>query len=74
MLGVPDREQLSYARENDWVLVTFDDDFLSLVDRERLEHAGILYVQQAGRNVGDVVKTIDAHLDTVENDRGVHYC
>jgi predicted nuclease of predicted toxin-antitoxin system len=31
-LGDPDREHLSYAVENDWILVTFDDDFLSLVE------------------------------------------
>ncbi|MFB6292609.1 MAG: DUF5615 family PIN-like protein [Candidatus Nanohaloarchaea archaeon] len=32
-LGVPDREQLRIARENDWILLTFDDDFLSLVQK-----------------------------------------
>ena len=26
-LGDPDREQLQYAVENDWLLLTFDDDF-----------------------------------------------
>ncbi|WP_254521749.1 DUF5615 family PIN-like protein [Natrinema caseinilyticum] len=36
-LGAPDREHLSYAVENDWVLVTFDDNFLSLVERADLE-------------------------------------
>ena len=75
MLGAPDRDQLSYARDNDWFLVTFDDDFLSLVERENLDHAGIVYVQQAGRNVGDVVKAIDTQFETVEeNDREIHYC
>lgn len=74
-LGEPDREQLSYAVENDWVLLTFDDDFLSLVERSGLEHAGIIYIQQAGRNIGDVVKTVDGHLETRStDDRGIHYC
>jgi hypothetical protein len=43
--------------------VTFDDDFLSLVEADGLDHAGILYVQQAGRTIGDVVKAVDAHLE-----------
>ena len=31
-LGDPDREQLRYAVANEWVLLTFDDDFLTLVE------------------------------------------
>jgi predicted nuclease of predicted toxin-antitoxin system len=74
-LGDPDREHLSYVVENDWILVTFDDDFLSLVEGSGLEHAGTIYVQQAGRDIGDVVKTVDAHLESrPEGDRGIHYC
>lgn len=74
-LGDPDREHLSYTFDNDWILVTFDDDFLSLVEGSGLEHAGILYVQQAGRDIGDVVKAVDAHLENREgDDRGIHYC
>ncbi|MFB6178599.1 MAG: DUF5615 family PIN-like protein [Halorientalis sp.] len=63
-LGDPDREQLQFAAENDWILVTFDDDFLALVEGEGLDNAGIIFVQQAGRQIGDVVKAIDAHLET----------
>jgi predicted nuclease of predicted toxin-antitoxin system len=74
-LGDPDREQLSYALENDWLLVTFDDDFLSLVKTEPLEHAGIIYVRQAGRDIGDVVKAIDEHLEhRSADDRSIDYC
>jgi predicted nuclease of predicted toxin-antitoxin system len=40
-LGGPDREHLSYSVENDWILVTFDDDFLSLVESSGFEHAGM---------------------------------
>ena len=61
--------------EGVWILVTFDDDFLSLVEGSGLEHTGIIYVQQAGRNIGDVVKAIDAHLEQrQEADRGIYYC
>ena len=74
-LGGPDREHLSVALENDWILVTFDDDFLSLVEGSGLDHAGLIYVQQAGRDIGDVVKAIDGHLENREQgDRGIHYC
>jgi len=74
-LGDPDREHLRFARQNDWLLVTFDDDFLSLVESEGLAHSGILYVRQAGRDIGDVVKTIDSHLEARSpEDRGIHYC
>ncbi|WP_368411918.1 hypothetical protein [Haladaptatus halobius] len=59
---------------NDWLLLTFDDDFLSLVEGEGLEHTGILYIQQAGRRIGDVVKLVDAQLEEREPaDRGIHY-
>lgn len=33
-LGVPDREQLAFARDNDWVLLTFDDDYVSLAKKK----------------------------------------
>lgn len=73
-LGDPDREQLRYAVERDWILVTFDDDFLSLVDGEGLDHAGLIYVQQAGRQIGDVVKALDEHLDErPEDERSIRY-
>jgi predicted nuclease of predicted toxin-antitoxin system len=73
-LGNPDRDQLQYARENDWILLTFDDDFLSLVEGEGLDHAGLIYVQQEGRKIGDVVKAVDAHLeDWDEDDDGIDY-
>jgi len=73
-LGDPDREQLRSALENDWILLTFDDDFLSLVEGEGLEHAGLIYVQQSGRKIGDVVKRVDSHLDERdEEDRSTQY-
>lgn len=31
-LGDPDRDQLAYATANGWVLLTFDDDLLSLAE------------------------------------------
>lgn len=73
-LGDPDRNHLEYAVEHDWILVTFDDDFLSLAKGAGLGHAGIVYVEQAGRDIGDVVKAVDAHLaERSEDDREIYY-
>ncbi len=73
MLGEPDRNHLALANDRDWIVVTFDDDFLSLVEREGLQHAGIMFVNQAGRDIGDVVKAVDAYLEDSPDDRGIHY-
>jgi hypothetical protein len=73
-LGDPDRDQLTYAVERDWVLLTFDDDFLSLVEGEGLDHAGIVFVRQQGRQIGDVVKAVDAHLqERFSDDDSIEY-
>jgi len=75
MLGNPDQQQLEYAVDNDWILVTFDDDFVSRSERNDLEHAGVTKVGQAGRDIGDVVKTLDAHLEAISpDDRGIQFC
>ncbi|TKX44634.1 MULTISPECIES: DUF5615 family PIN-like protein [Halorubrum] len=67
-VGESDREQLRYAVEHDWILLTFDDDFLSLVEGEEMEHSGMIYVRQAGRRIGDVVKVVDEHLQNRSED------
>jgi len=73
-LGDPDRSQLRHAAENDWILATFDDDFLSLVEGEGLDHAGLVYIEQSGRQIGDVVKLVDSHLDERDDDdRSIRY-
>lgn len=67
-LGRGDREQLSYAVENDWVLFTFDADFLKLIEGEGLPHAGVVYTDQAGARIGDVVRSVDAFLEGLDDD------
>jgi predicted nuclease of predicted toxin-antitoxin system len=67
-LGDSDREQLRYTLENDWILLTFDDDFLSLVERREIAHRGLVHVRQAGRQIGDVVKIVDEHLQNRPKD------
>lgn len=65
-LGDTDREQLAFAVENDWILMTFDDDFLSLIKGEGLDHCGVIHTDQAGMRIGDVVKATDAYLDDLD--------
>ncbi|WP_394327770.1 DUF5615 family PIN-like protein [Halomicrobium zhouii] len=65
---------MQYATERDWIVATFDDDFLSLVEGEGLDHAGLIYVQQAGRKIGDVVKAVDTCLEAFEEtEQDIHY-
>lgn len=63
-LGDPDDEQLSYAATNGWPLLTFDDDFLSMVESGEYEgsHAGIVFASQHRRDVGELVRRIDGPL------------
>jgi hypothetical protein len=64
-LGDADADQLDYAASNGWPLPTFDDDFLSLVESDEYgtDHAGVVFVSQHGRNVGNLVRRIDAALE-----------
>ncbi|GAA0232923.1 DUF5615 family PIN-like protein [Halobaculum roseum] len=72
--GHTDREQLRYARDRDWTLVTFDDDFLSLVEGDGLPHEGIVYIDQRGKRVGDVVRDLDTALEYLDDEwEGVYY-
>lgn len=73
-LGDPDRAQLDYAVKNGWLLLTFDDDFHSLVEGRGLEHNGLIYVRQASQQIGDVVKAVDEHLQNrAEDDFSIQY-
>lgn len=73
-LGATDDRHLALAVDNDWILFTFDDDFLALARAEGLEHAGIVYADQAHRRVGDLVKELDAFLENLDPTwRGIHF-
>jgi predicted nuclease of predicted toxin-antitoxin system len=62
-LGDTDREHLEYASEREWAILTFDDDFLSLVHRADIEHGGVIFVSQHGKDIGELVRRIDATLE-----------
>ena len=60
--GDSDREHIERAATNEWVVLTFDDDFLSLAAESTIDHAGIVYIEQYGKDVGQLVRRIDAAL------------
>lgn len=63
-LGFSDEEQLEYAREGNYVIVTHDDDFLSLA--ENIKHKGIIYVHQQKYGIGEIVRKLALLWDVVE--------
>ena len=66
-LGYTDGEHIEFALQKGWVILTFDDDFLSLVGSGYEEnYPAIIYVSQHGRDVGDLVKRIDLVLEKRE--------
>lgn len=64
MLGSSDEEHPRYAAERGLMLLTFDDDFLSLIETElaTVSHPGIIYARQYRRTVGELVRAIDTTL------------
>ena len=63
-LGYTDGEDLRYANERGWLILTFDDDFLSLVESDHeVEHSGVVYASQHGKDVGDLVRRVDSALE-----------
>jgi len=63
-LGLSDEEQFEYARKENLVIITHDDDFLSLaMDRE---HKGIVFVHQQKYSIGDLIRKLKLLWDVVE--------
>ncbi|WP_313692216.1 DUF5615 family PIN-like protein [Halorarum halobium] len=64
-IGDEDEAQLRYAAARGWVVLTFDDDFLGLVETEfvDIDHAGVIYVPQYGNGVGELVRRVDSTLE-----------
>jgi predicted nuclease of predicted toxin-antitoxin system len=54
--GASDVEQLTFATSEQRILVTTDEDFLTLASRQ--PHAGILYWHQESRSIGEVIRRI----------------
>ncbi|MCC6801305.1 MAG: DUF5615 family PIN-like protein [Anaerolineae bacterium] len=65
-----DEQHLKFAREQRFVLVTQDDDFLTLA--RNMEHAGIAYYKPQTRNVKAILRGLfglhrDITLEEMEN-------
>lgn len=54
LLGAIDEVQLRYAHSQGRVILTGDEDYLTLVARG-LPHAGVVYLGRGKRQVGDVI-------------------
>ena len=63
-LGLSDEEQIEYARQKGMVIVTHDDDFLSLA--MEFEHKGIVFVHQQKYSIGDLIRNLKLLWDIVE--------
>jgi hypothetical protein len=72
-LGEEDRSQLRFAVDSGYLLLTFDDDFLTIVEKDGIDHTGIIYVNQAGSRIGEVVKKVDKLLQNADDIERIHY-
>jgi predicted nuclease of predicted toxin-antitoxin system len=57
LLGMPDVVQLAHAHASGRVLFTEDRDFLRL-NRQGVEHSGIVYCARGSRTIGQVVAAL----------------
>ncbi len=69
--GLSDVEQIEYAIQRGMVIVTHDDDFISLAAKR--EHAGVVYVHQSKYSVGELVRMLKLLWDVLDsNDMKIH--
>jgi uncharacterized protein with PIN domain len=54
-IGSTDTDQVTFARNENRVLVTQDEDFL-ILDSQQINHAGIAYYKQRTRTIKEVVR------------------
>ncbi len=62
--GLSDLEQLEYAANNNFVIVTHDDDFISMASKKK--HSGIVYTHQQKYSIGDFIRNLKLLWDIVE--------
>jgi predicted nuclease of predicted toxin-antitoxin system len=64
MKGATDREILEYAAENNFVILTFDDDFTRF---KQAQHPGILYIATR-ENYSEIVETVTETINVVDSE------
>ncbi len=57
LISASDEDQLAFAKLQDCVIFTHDDDFLRL-HRSGVAHTGITYCRQSSRSTGEIIKTL----------------
>jgi predicted nuclease of predicted toxin-antitoxin system len=55
--GLSDAEQVQFADEQKWVLVTFDSDYLAMAQRE-VQHSGIVWCAERKHSIGQLVRAL----------------
>jgi predicted nuclease of predicted toxin-antitoxin system len=55
--GMPDSEQVRFAAEEGWVLVTFDSDYLAMA-RDKIQHSGIVWCSERKYSIGQLVRAL----------------
>ncbi len=70
-LGLSDKEQLDYAKKKGFVIVTHDDDFLSIALKS--DHKGIVYVHQQKYSVGNLIKRLKLLWDIAEREYMINH-
>jgi len=56
--GLSDEEQIAFAKNNNFVLLTHDVDFLRIIHNTKIRHRGILFVSQT-KDIGEIVRKIE---------------
>ncbi len=57
-IGFTDEEQLDYIRDKNFVLFTYDDDFVRIVKEEESEYPGIIYCDQRKYSIGETIREL----------------
>lgn len=55
--GLSDSEQVQFALEEGWVLVTFDSDYLAMA-RKEIQHSGIVWCAERKYSIGQLVRAL----------------
>ncbi len=72
MLSASDEEHIAFAKKEQRVLFTQDEDFLRLHSKG-VEHCGLVFAHQR-TPVGDVNSWVDAHLPSTRLQRHAKSC
>ena len=70
--GLPDKDVLAIAREEERILVVADRDFGELIFHQELAHAGVVFFRLPGANLQTKIEHLDMVLEehTGELERG----